>query len=86
MTSIKDLKDLISRALTNYSLECGMIARELPLNDIINVNDGNGVVEIHAVTLNNAVRWSGGEIPLESLSEDSITDIADCIRDEYEID
>lgn len=82
-----ELKRIVNNALTIYGMEMGGDVNELPLNDVITIKDDKGEVEVHAVTRSGAVRWSGnGEVAFSSISEESINELTEHIKDEYEID
>ena len=86
MTRVSDLKETIIKAIANEELECGGEVNELSLNDTLTLEGVDGEMEVYAVTRDCVCRWSGAKVPFEQLNYDSIEELNEHIKDEYEID
>lgn len=86
MSKVSDLKKTILKAIANEELESGGEVNELSLNDTLTLEGVDGEMEVYAVRRDCVCRWSGAKVPFEQLNYDSIEELNEHIKEEYEID
>ena len=93
MTRVSDLKETIIKAIANEELESGGEVNELSLNDTLTLEGVDGemgvyavTMEVYAVTRDCVCRWGGAKVPFEQLNYDSIEELNEHIKSEYDID
>ena len=95
-TTIDEIRDkealrltgMVGKALAIYNLENGGKYSELPLGEVLNLNDScnEDNIEVIALTKFSVVCFNGERIKFMKLNRDDIYKLEDYIHDYYDID
>lgn len=87
-TEVLRLAIMVDKALANYNLENGGDYSELPLGEVLSLNDScnEDNIEVIALTKLSVVCFNGERIKFQKLNQDDIYKLEDYIHDYYDID